>query len=129
MESATAVFGNITEGAASGGNMEIRQCAGYYVCCDGNCNNCLETKSKIASISELEKRDAFIAGIQQELSPQIEENEMSCTVPPIDGMCCDCIHTGPCCMWNENVFCKHRTHDGSCWVPYTEGGQREFKKY
>lgn len=39
----------------------------------------------------------------------------------IEGMCCDCIHTGPCCMWNENVYCKYRMHDGSCWVPYTGG--------
>lgn len=39
----------------------------------------------------------------------------------IEGMCCDCIHTGPCCMWNENVFCKHRMHDRSCWVPYMGG--------
>lgn len=23
-------------------------------------------------------------------------------------------------MWNENVFCKYRMHDGSCWVPYKE---------
>ena len=76
----------------------------------------------------LEKRDAFIDSIQKQLNPKIEENKMSCTVPLIEGMCCDCIHTGPCCMWNENVFCKYRMHDGSCWVPYTDGGQHEIQK-
>lgn len=64
--------------------MEIRICGGYYVCCDGKCDNCIETKSGIASISELEKRDAFISSISQELSPKIEENGMTCTVQEIE---------------------------------------------
>lgn len=36
---------------------------------------------------------------------------------PIEGMCCDCIHSGPCCSWDENKECQHRKDDGSCWTP------------
>ena len=42
--------------------MEIRQCAGYYVCCNGKCEECIEAKTTIASCAELDKRDAFHPG-------------------------------------------------------------------
>lgn len=41
---------------------------------------------------------------------------------PIEGMCCDCIHEGPCCDWSENTDCPHRKDDGICWTP--NSGQR-----
>ena len=64
--------------------MEIRICGGRYVCCELKCDTCIETKSGIASIPDLEKRDAFIDSIQKELYPQIEENGMTCTVQEIE---------------------------------------------
>lgn len=36
----------------------------------------------------------------------------------IEGMCCDCIHGGPCCDFAENTECPHQKEDGSCWKPY-----------
>lgn len=39
-------------------------------------------------------------------------------VSPIEGMCCDCIHGGPCCDYSENETCEHRREDGTCWKPY-----------
>lgn len=36
----------------------------------------------------------------------------------VEGMCCDCIHGGPCCDYSENVSCEYRREDGSCWKPY-----------
>lgn len=38
----------------------------------------------------------------------------------IEGMCCDCIHGGPCCSWDENRDCPWCKEDGSCWDPYTK---------
>ena len=38
----------------------------------------------------------------------------------IEGMCCDCVHGGPCCMFDENKDCEHRKDDGSCWWPYRQ---------
>lgn len=38
----------------------------------------------------------------------------------IEGMCCDCIHNGPCCAWDENADCPWYKEDGSCWEPYTK---------
>ncbi len=34
----------------------------------------------------------------------------------IEGLCCDCIHGGPCCDYSENDGCEHRRADGSCWI-------------
>lgn len=36
--------------------------------------------------------------------------------PDIDGMCCDCIHGGHCCDFNENENCPRHRPDGSCWA-------------
>ena len=36
--------------------------------------------------------------------------------PHIEGMCCDCIHKGPCCDFSENEDCIHHKADGSCWI-------------
>lgn len=36
---------------------------------------------------------------------------------PVEGMCCDCVHGGPCCGYEENTDCEYRAEDGSCWVP------------
>jgi hypothetical protein len=38
----------------------------------------------------------------------------------VEGMCCDCTHSGPCCDWSENEDCQHKKEDGTCWVPYTK---------
>lgn len=35
----------------------------------------------------------------------------------VEGMCCDCVHGGPCCSFDENSDCKFRAEDGSCWAP------------
>ena len=35
----------------------------------------------------------------------------------VEGMCCDCIHGGPCCNYSENESCQRRKLDGSCWTP------------
>lgn len=37
----------------------------------------------------------------------------------IVGLCCDCLHGGPCCDYSENESCSYRREDGSCWVPYS----------
>ena len=36
-------------------------------------------------------------------------------ITAIDGMCCDCIHDGPCCSWDEFEDCPWYKEDGSCW--------------
>lgn len=33
----------------------------------------------------------------------------------IEGMCCDCIHGGPCCDYSENESCPFWKADGTCW--------------
>ena len=38
----------------------------------------------------------------------------------IEGMCCDCIHGGPCCDYSENESCPFWKEDGTCWK--SEGG-------
>ncbi len=38
----------------------------------------------------------------------------------VEGLCCDCLHGGPCCDFSENTRCVNRQEDGSCWVPVTE---------
>lgn len=35
----------------------------------------------------------------------------------VEGMCCYCIHGGPCCGYEENADCEYRKFDGSCWKP------------
>lgn len=37
----------------------------------------------------------------------------------VAGLCCDCLHGGPCCDYSENESCSYRREDGSCWVPYS----------
>lgn len=39
------------------------------------------------------------------------------TANAVEGMCCDCVHGGPCCSWDENEDCHHRS---TCWVPYAK---------
>lgn len=34
----------------------------------------------------------------------------------IEGLCCDCVHGGPCCDYSENEGCEHRRADGFCWI-------------
>lgn len=36
----------------------------------------------------------------------------------IEGLCCDCVHGGPCCDYSENEGCEHRRADGFCWIPH-----------
>lgn len=69
--------------------MEIRICGGYYVCCDGKCDNCIETKSGIASIYELEKRDEkplknWTLGYIKE---ECEKNMGICSTCPVHSFC------------------------------------------
>lgn len=37
----------------------------------------------------------------------------------VAGLCCDCVHGGPCCDYSENESCEYRKEDGSCWAPYS----------
>lgn len=37
----------------------------------------------------------------------------------VAGLCCDCLHGGPCCDYSENESCEYREEDGSCWTPYS----------
>lgn len=37
------------------------------------------------------------------------------TLAAVRGLCCDCLHGGPCCDYSENRRCPHRRPDGSCW--------------
>lgn len=36
----------------------------------------------------------------------------------VEGLCCDCIHAGPCCSWDENENCPQWKDDGTCWEPF-----------
>ena len=47
------------------------------------------------------------------------EAQLEAEDKPIEGMCCDCIHGGPCCDYTENVDCFYQKEDGSCWIPRT----------
>lgn len=44
----------------------------------------------------------------------------------IEGMCCDCIHGGPCCDYSENKSCPFWKADGTCWK--SEGGHAMYEE-